>query len=86
MRQKSFIAFLLVIFFFGFAGRAEVLGIYKTKTGTGWLERSEQGNLILHLEGSWYDMGYEQGKLLKKECLIAFNSVKGLLRSYLPFA
>ena len=86
MRPKRLIVFFWGIFFLTFAVRSEVLGVYKTKTGTGWLERSEQGNLILHLEGSWYDMGYEQGKLLKKECLITLNSVKGFLRSYLPFA
>jgi len=86
MRQKRFIIFFLGIFFLAFAGRAEVLKVYRAESGVGWLERSEQGDLILHLEGSWYDMGYEQGKLLKKECLITLNSVKGLLRSYLPFA
>jgi len=63
---------------------AEVLGVYKAPSGTGWLEKSSQGDLILHLEGSWYDMGYEQGKLLGKECFMTMNGVKAYARRMAP--
>jgi len=64
--------------------RAELLGVYQAPSGTGWLERSSQGDLILHLEGTWYDMGYEQAKLLQKECFMTINGVKAYARKMAP--
>jgi len=71
---------------FSFCLNAETLGVYKTESGAGWLEKTGNGQLILHLKGTYYEMGYQQGKLLKNECLLTMNSVKGLLRDYLPIA
>ncbi len=65
--------------------RAEVLKVYETDSGTGWLEKSESGYLILHLEGTYYDMGYQQGMLMKDECMITLRGGKGLVKHYLPF-
>jgi predicted choloylglycine hydrolase len=77
---------ILLVSGFALGLRAEVLGVYETGTGTGWLERSESGYLILHLEGTYYDMGYQQGKLLEEECEITVNSMRSLIKHYLPIA
>jgi|GEM_PF-2306276 len=81
--KKSFLIGLCLFLFHSFA-HAEVLGVYKTESGTGWLEKSEQGDLILHLEGTYYDMGLQQGNLLKKEVRLSLDCVKGLLHHYDP--
>ncbi len=81
-----FLVGILLAFSFASGLHAEVLGVYETESGTGWLERSESGYLILHLEGTYYDMGYQQGKLLGEECLITIRSMKGLIKHYLPIA
>ncbi len=45
------------------AGRAETIA----KCGDGWLEEIN-GYLVLHLKGTPYEMGYQQGALLKDHC------------------
>lgn len=72
----------------GAIAQAETLGVCRTESGTGWLEKSEQGNLILHLEGTYYDMGFEQGKLLGKECLQTMRGAKAYVQRqawFLPY-
>jgi hypothetical protein len=86
MSLKKIMLLLISVFILSSGLHAEVLGVYETETGTGWLERSESGYLILHLEGTYYDMGYQQGKLLRDECEITVGSMKGLIRHYLPIA
>ena len=45
------------------AGRAETIA----RCGDGWLEEIN-GYLVLHLKGTPYEMGYQQGALLKDHC------------------
>ena len=35
--------------------------------GAGWLERVD-GQLVLHVKGTPYEMGYQHGALLKQHC------------------
>ena len=42
------------------AAHAEVVA----REGEGWLERRDDGQLVLHLKGSPYDMGFQHGRLL----------------------
>ncbi len=83
--MKRFLAIALGVFVFSTLSHAEVLGVYKMDSGTGWLEKSEPGNLILHLEGTYYDMGFEQGKLLTKECLETMRGAKAYVQRQLWF-
>lgn len=64
---------------------AEVLGVCETGTGTGWLERSEAGDLILHLEGSYYDMGFQHGILLAEEGRHSIRAIRSTIRKARPF-
>jgi hypothetical protein len=43
------------------SARADVVA----REGEGWLERRDDGALVLHLKGSPYDMGFQHGTLLK---------------------
>jgi predicted choloylglycine hydrolase len=63
---------------------AETISVYKTKTGTGWLEKTPQGAMVLHLEGSYYDMGVQQAKLLSEQTQIAPRTIKHLLKKQIP--
>lgn len=55
---------------------AETLRVKETPTGTGWLERTDQGDLVLHLAGSWHDIGVQEAALLQDEARIAIRSAK----------
>ncbi|MEZ6186220.1 MAG: C45 family peptidase [Planctomycetota bacterium] len=37
------------------------------REGKGWLEKREDGQLVLHLKGSPYEMGFQHGTLLKEQ-------------------
>ena len=53
MRRKKILAIVAGLFLFQSLAQAEVLGVYQARTGTGWLEKTEQGDLVLHLQGSY---------------------------------
>ena len=59
--------------------RAETLRVCKTPTGVGWLERTAEGDRILHLQGSFYDMGWQHAKLLAEDTRSALRSAKFML-------
>ena len=84
MALKKLLALLVGIIFVQSVAYAETLRVYKAESGTGWLERTGQGDLVLHLDGTWYDMGYEQGKLMSKEIKQTFACVDGLIHHYDP--
>jgi len=42
------------------------------RCGDGWLERID-GMMVLHVQGSPYEMGYQHGALLKEHCQANFN-------------
>ncbi|MFC1888652.1 C45 family autoproteolytic acyltransferase/hydrolase, partial [Thermodesulfobacteriota bacterium] len=63
---------------------AEVLGVCETGTGIGWLERSEFGDLILHLDGSYYDMGFQHGSLLAEEGRHSIRAIRAMIRKARP--
>jgi predicted choloylglycine hydrolase len=52
-------AFLLLLLS-AVSAQAEVIG----REGKGWLERRDDGQLVLHLKGSPYEMGFQHGRLL----------------------
>ena len=56
------LAFAVFSLFTGSAG-AETLAV----CGQGWLEQID-GQLVLHLKGTPYEMGYQHGALLKEHC------------------
>lgn len=56
---------------------AETLRVSQQPTGIGWLERDD-GQLILHLSGSWRDMGRQQGELLKEEVGVTVRAMTGM--------
>lgn len=58
-RAAPLLALLLVVP----AARAQVVA----REGKGWLEKNETGQLVLHLAGTPYEMGYQHGRLLKDE-------------------
>lgn len=39
------------------------------REGKGYLEKREDGNLVLHLRGTPYEMGFQHGRLLKKQAM-----------------
>ena len=61
-RILSCLAFAILLMFAGSAG-AETLAI----CGQGWLEKTD-GQMVLHLKGTPYEMGYQHGALLKDHC------------------
>ena len=83
--NKKYISVFILAVCFSITLKAETLRDYKAPSGTGWLEKTGQGDLVLHLEGTWYDMGYEQGKLMTKEAIETMNGVKAYARHELPF-
>ena len=86
--KKSLLIILIFIYLaeaYSSPAHAEVLSVCKTETGSGWLERSDHGDLILHLEGSYYDMGYQHGMLLKKETELVVRSARYSVHRKYPF-
>jgi len=83
--RKIFLVLIIICGGFSISSHAEVLRVYKAPSGVGWLEKTSQGDLVLHLEGSWYDMGYEQGKLVTKEAFQTINGVKAYAKEKAPF-
>ena len=75
---------VILAIFFSIGLKAETLRAYQSPSGTGWLEKTGQGDLVLHLEGTWYDMGYEQGKLMTKEAIETMNGVKAYAVGAVP--
>lgn len=63
---------------------AETIKVCPTKTGTGWLEKTASGALGLHLEGSYYDMGVQQGTLLHEQIEGATRTFENLLTKEVP--
>ncbi|MGL4463157.1 MAG: C45 family autoproteolytic acyltransferase/hydrolase, partial [Planctomycetia bacterium] len=51
--------------FTGSATAGEVVG----RCGRGYLERTDSGGLVLHVKGTPYEMGFQQGTLLKADIL-----------------
>jgi predicted choloylglycine hydrolase len=66
---------------------AEVLRQVTTPTGSGSLERLADGFLVLRMEGSWYDMGFQHGTLLKDEAHAAREALISTIKSttFVPF-
>ena len=87
MKQRQWLGIIVAagVWLGSFGLRAEVLGTCPTATGTGWLERSEQGDLILHLQGSYHDMGVEHAKLLGPDTGLALRSAKNSIHHEVPF-
>lgn len=56
---------------YGPDAKVEVLGV----EGKGWLER-RNGNLVLHVAGTPYEMGFQHGKLLKEKVAGLMQRVK----------
>lgn len=66
------------------AASAETLGVCRADSGTGWLERTDQGDLVLHMEGTYYDMGVQHATLLKDEARLAVRAAKHSMRIEQP--
>jgi predicted choloylglycine hydrolase len=84
MWLKKVLTAAVGILFIQALAHAEVIRAYKAESGTGWLEKTSQGDVVLHLEGTWYDMGLEQGKLMSDEIKQTFACVNGLIHHYDP--
>lgn len=81
--EKEFVAAVVVSLLFSAVfplvnGCNVTRGFIQDPSGNGWLEERD-GVKILHLNGSYYEMGYLHGSLLKNECLED-------LRAFLDFA
>ena len=61
MRRIPALSLLALLLALPTLARAEVVA----REGEGWLERRDDGQLVLHLKGSPYQMGFQHGKLLK---------------------
>lgn len=85
MQLKKLAVFFLVLAAFIPGARAEVLAVHKTGSGTGWLEKTDQGDVVLRLEGTYYDMGEEQARLLGRDTEMALRSGKNAIRMSYPF-
>ncbi|HUT54936.1 MAG TPA: C45 family peptidase [bacterium] len=85
MRIKKSALFFLALWVFAPGLRAEVLAVHRTTSGTGWLERTDQDDRVLHLEGSYYDMGVEQARLLGPDAEMAVRSGKNAMLMAYPF-
>ncbi len=68
----------------GAVAQAETLGVCRTRSGTGWLEKTGQGDLVLHLQGSYYDMGFEHATLLRDQTQAAVRSLKYTIHKKTP--
>lgn len=77
MKKQIFsvtICFLLILTIIPIADSLKIssdnnfLTINNTKTDKGWIEE-KKGIKIVHLKGSFYEMGYQHGSLLKEEIL-----------------
>jgi len=87
MKQRKWIGIIVAagVWLGSFGLRAEVLGVCQTPSGTGWLERSDQGDLILHLQGSYHEMGVQHAKLLGPDTEMALRSAKNSIHHEVPF-
>ena len=86
MRKKiALLSTGLVALILGPSLRAEVAGVCKTKTGTGWLEKTAQSDLVLHLEGSYYDMGRQHATLLAEQTKAAVRTLEHTIHKQVPF-
>ena len=81
-RLKNICAWLCLLA--AFTLRAETISVCPTKTGIGWLEKTKSGALVLHLEGSYYDMGVEQATLLQDQTQMAVRTLKNMIHSKVP--
>ena len=63
--QRCFIAALCGLFLFASFGPRAAVGRTVARCGQGWLE-TIGGYPVLHLKGTPYEMGYQQGALLKR--------------------
>ena len=61
LQRTIFVALILLLF--TNLTHAETIA----RCGDGWLERLD-GQLVLHVKGSAYEMGYQHGALLKEHC------------------
>src|SRR5262245_8749706 len=59
-----------LLLFIGGVARAEIVA----RCGQGYLETID-GYRVLHLKGTPYEMGYQQGKLLSDECKTLFTTL-----------
>jgi len=66
------------------AARAETLARCARPSGEGWLERTADGVRVMHLRGTYYDMGYEHAKLMEEETQFALRAARSTLRTKLP--
>ncbi len=82
--KKSIVIVLFLYFFASLTSHAKTLGVYKTETGVGWVEKTEQGDIILHLEGSYYDMGRQHAALLKDDAAITVRAAIHSIRIQYP--
>ena len=78
-------AVLLAVTLADDAAMAETVAVCPTGTGTGWLERTAPGGLVLHLEGSYYDMGVQHGSLLREQVQQAPTVLESFLKKKAPF-
>jgi len=60
MRQLVPLALALLL---GATAHAEIIA----REGKGYLEKRPDGNLVLHVEGTPYEMGFQHGRLLKEQ-------------------
>ncbi len=82
--KSSKLLLILFCLLVPFESSAEIVKRCETPTGEGFLERTAKGDLILHLQGSYYDMGYQHGCLLKEESLITLRAIDQKLKKDLP--
>jgi hypothetical protein len=82
-RLGVFIAVVLGLGLMG-AARAETLARCARPSGEGWLERTADGVRVMHLKGTYYDMGYEHAKLMEEETQFALRAARSTLMTNLP--
>jgi hypothetical protein len=54
---------------------SQVLATTLGTCGSGWLEKTTEGNLILHVKGTPYEMGFQHGALLPNEIKQDINAL-----------
>ena len=65
---KTITSIFLLVSFTAAGASAETIA----RCGKGWLEKVD-GQMVLHLEGSHREMGYQHGALLKEHCAKNIN-------------
>ena len=63
MRHLSWLSAAALLLLLHSGASAEVVA----REGKGWLERRDDGNLVLHLRGTPREMGFQHGRLLKEQ-------------------